>query len=529
MPSENPPKRMSCTRCQAKKIRCNRVEPRCDRCEAVGAQCTYLPRKTRSKNRRGLHDKQILQEILRRLERLENHCKIGQVADTLDVSRSMSVSSGDSDIDGPRSSLGPDLMDEDQSLVPSGRDVVHSILNGIRDDKDKLLLTSNVFCLLQHVQSRVFKNEACINVIEAAVSEVSRLQDKKERDGSVPPQLSKEQAKKWVKLYYESYQFEGFRIPLEKSFLLSIPDLLEIRHVSLDASSTLIYYNVLLQGILMDPDNTVQRGGMVRSIYQTSIGMVDDWLDQIKNTPEDLFAAYLMTSMALEGCNSELSWKIFGHACSIARALGYFSIDGDPKGPDGHICPPRESFQHRNEIERNRMRFEFWHLLRTDCLFRLSFGKPALLPEGSWAVNLPDPSITGVDDASTHFIQIHFLASMRLTLVVLKYLDWVKAESNQNAATYDSWLDDLITEVETIMADWNVEELISNAKNLIDTWFCADILFAGYRIIIVLSQAKNCNRDSYHLPRHTVDLARKSLKVFQSLMGPTVGSFWGIR
>lgn len=95
-------------------------------------------------------------------------------------------------------------------------------------------------------------------------------------------------------VYYESYQFEGFRIPLEKSFLLSIPDLLEIRHVSLDATSTLIYYNVLLQGILMDPDNTVQRGGMVRSIYQTSIGMVDDWLDQIKNTPEDLFAAYLM-------------------------------------------------------------------------------------------------------------------------------------------------------------------------------------------------------------------------------------------
>jgi hypothetical protein len=160
--------------------------------------------------------------------------------------------------------------------------------------------------------------------------------------------------------------------------------------------------------------------------------------------------------MTLEGCNSELSWKIFGHACSIARALGYFSLDGDPEGPGGHICPPQESSQHRNEVERNRMRFEFWHLLRTDCLFRVSFGKPALLPEGSWVVNLPDPSITGVDDASTHFIQVHFLASMRLTLVVLKYLDWVKAESDQNAATYDSWLDDLITEVEAILADWNV-------------------------------------------------------------------------
>jgi hypothetical protein len=70
---------------------------------------------------------------------------------------------------------------------------------------------------------------------------------------------------------------------------------------------------------------------------------------------------------------------------------------------------------------------------------------------------------------------------------------------------------------------------MSNTKESINTWFFADILFTSYRIIIVLSQAKKCNRDSYHLPRHTVDLARKSLKVFRSLMGSTVRSFWGVR
>jgi hypothetical protein len=70
---------------------------------------------------------------------------------------------------------------------------------------------------------------------------------------------------------------------------------------------------------------------------------------------------------------------------------------------------------------------------------------------------------------------------------------------------------------------------MSTTKVLIDTWFCADILFTSYKIIIILFQAKKCNRDSAHLPRRTVDLARKSLKVFQSLMGPTVRSFWGIR
>ncbi|GFF32259.1 hypothetical protein IFM46972_03488 [Aspergillus udagawae] len=440
----------------------------------------------------------------------------------------MSVSSGDTDVNDARSSTGPDLINEGQSLIPNTPDVVHSMLNGIKDDKDKLLLTSNVFCLLQHVKSQVYKNEACIKAVEAAMSEISRLENTQERDVLLPPQIPKDQAKKWVNLYYDSYQFEGFRIPLEKSFLLSVPDLLEIRHVHLDVTSRLIYYSVLLQGVLMDLDHTVQRGGIVKSLYRTSIELVPSWLDQVKDTPEDLFAAFLMISMALEGCNSELSWKIFCHACRIARALGYFSIDGNPKGPESHIRPAQESSEQKNEVEQNRMRFEFWHLLRTDCLFRLSFGKPAMLPEGSWAVNLPDPSITGVDDASTHFIQIHFLASMRLTLVVLKYLDFVNAESDQNAATYDSWMDDLIAEVEAILSNWNIEELMSTTKVLIDTWFCADILFTSYKTIIILCQAKKCNRDSAHLPRHTVDLARKSLKVFQSLMGSTVRSFWGI-
>lgn len=101
-------------------------------------------------------------------------------------------------------------------------------------------------------------------------------------------------------MYYDSYQFEGFRIPLERSFLLSVPDLLEIRHVSLDATSRLIYYSVLLQGIMMDPDDTVQKGGIVRSLYRTTIDLVDSWLDQLKNTPEDVFAAFLMVIISSE-------------------------------------------------------------------------------------------------------------------------------------------------------------------------------------------------------------------------------------
>lgn len=153
--------------------------------------------------------------------------------------------------------------------------------------------------------------------------------------------------------------------------------------------------------------------------------------------------------MMLEGCNSELSWKIFGQACTIARALGYFSVDESPNEQTFN------STEGNTEVEKNRKRFEFWHLLRMDCLFRLSFGKPACIPERSWAVNLPDPSINGVENEATRFIQIHFLASMRLNLVALKYLELVDSKPDPDTGLYDETIDSLTGEVQSLMSDWN--------------------------------------------------------------------------
>ncbi|CAL5866563.1 uncharacterized protein PFLUO_LOCUS772 [Penicillium psychrofluorescens] len=161
--------------------------------------------------------------------------------------------------------------------------------------------------------------------------------------------------------------------------------------------------------------------------------------------------------MALEGCNSELAWKMLGHACTIAKALGYFSVDGNPEEADGQrpSSLAQGSTTDETEIDKNRKRFEFWHLLRSDCLFRLSFGKPTLIPAGSWKVNFPDPTINGVDDESSRFIQIHFLASMRLTLVVMKYLDWIDAGPDPDPVLRDATVDSFLEEVQLIMSDWD--------------------------------------------------------------------------
>ncbi|KAE8418564.1 fungal-specific transcription factor [Aspergillus pseudocaelatus] len=428
-----------------------------------------------------------------------------------------------SDITGTRPAS-IDLLHGSQPQTPNTQPVIHSMLNGIKDDQARSLLSSNVFCHLRNVESRLFENETCVKAVETAMEEVERLESTREINVLDPPVITKEMAKRWVKSYYEAYQFEGFRVPLEKSFVMSIPDLLEIPHVHMDSTLKIIYYNILLQGIILDSEYLPGRGKIIQYLYQSSMMLVDDWLCHIENTLPNMFAAFVMISMTLEGCNSEMSWKIFGYACNIARALGFFSVDEQSDGQDPQSVSHSSS---ESEVDKNRKRFEFWHLLRMDCLFRLSFGKPALIPGGSWTVNFPDPTITGVDDASTRFIQIHFLASMRLTLTLLKYLD-LDVEMHQDTDVSDQALDALIAEVQAIMSDWNAEELFNSATNHVDTWFSADILFSSYKMLIVFTQSKRCNQSSQFLPRHTVDVARKSLKMFQSLMSAELHAYWGI-
>lgn len=54
------------------------------------------------------------------------------------------------------------------------------------------------------------------------------------------------------------------------------------------------------------------------------------------------------------------------------------------------------------------------------------------------------------------------------------------------------------------------------------------MLVGSYEILIVLHLSKKCDH-GHLLPYEAVNLARKSLKIFQSLLGSTSQAFWGIR
>lgn len=161
-------------------------------------------------------------------------------------------------------------------------------------------------------------------------------------------------------------------------------------------------------------------------------------------------------SLSLECCNIDLSWKALAQTCRISKALGLFSVDETPSEGDKQLSTEPESLPRQAEEERNRKRFEFWHILRMDCLFRMCYGKPTLIPAGSWKVNFPDPTINSVNHESSRFMDIHFLASMRLTLIVMKYLDWVDGGKDPDPVSHDATIDSFIDEVEPILLDWDV-------------------------------------------------------------------------
>lgn len=77
------------------------------------------------------------------------------------------------------------------------------------------------------------------------------------------------------------------------------------------------------------------------------------------------------------------------------------------------------------------------------------------MPAGSWRVNFPDPTITGVDDESSRYIQIHFLSSMRLALTSMRYFDWMKGSSDSDPVSHDAIVDRYIDEVQSILSDWD--------------------------------------------------------------------------
>ncbi|KAJ5611397.1 hypothetical protein N7510_008116 [Penicillium lagena] len=252
---------------------------------------SHEPRNT-GHHRTDIKENSALSHVIHRLERLEEHCGLEKAPDTDEHGdRSLSLPFFDMGTSRPVSS--------DISCAPTMSGVIGAILSRIKNPQSRALLLSNVFSHLRTVESCFFENERCVGAIAAAMSEIEYLQNTPANEPPASPEIPNDLAKKIIQSKF-CYQFEGFKIPLDKNFLLSIPDLLENPHIQLDYTSQIIYHTVRLQGIILDLSSHKDNGGLIRHLYRTCLALTDSWLDHIQNTPADLFAAVLMASEVIK-------------------------------------------------------------------------------------------------------------------------------------------------------------------------------------------------------------------------------------
>lgn len=80
---------------------------------------------------------------------------------------------------------------------------------------------------------------------------------------------------------------------------MSIPDLLDIPHVQLDYTSQVIYYCIILHGLMLVPDDDSTKRCVVPYLYRTCMSLADGWLNNIENSRADLFASFIMVRITL--------------------------------------------------------------------------------------------------------------------------------------------------------------------------------------------------------------------------------------
>lgn len=285
---------------------------------------------------RGVDDQNILSSILERLDRLEDHCELARLReDCTYPARSISVSSASSGMDSP---------------VPTGLNSVHGddargmirgLWNQIKNPATRPRALSGIFCYLKPLEICILQSERLNNAVDAAIDDLDSFTDYTAPIGSAPdhPIIPKHVARNWIQSmcrtlthaysilmltilseYHDCRQVNGPRTHLDKDFLMALPDLLETRHVQIDCTAQIIYYNVLLHGSLLDHEGFRTKREIVNCISESCIKIGASWLELAGSTAADLSAASIMVRSTLNSC-------IYGLG-SHANLLGIVSPRG---------------------------------------------------------------------------------------------------------------------------------------------------------------------------------------------------------
>lgn len=211
---------------------------------------------------------------------------------------------------------GLNLGHGDESGDPDARGMIRGLWDQFKDPATRSK-APGILCHLRPLENHILQSEGFKNAVDWAIEDLDPPIDYTAL-GIAPdhPIVPRDVARKWIKStflyttaclllivfseYHDCHQVTGPRTHLDKDFLMALPDLLETRHVQIDYTAQIIYYNVLLHGSMLDQEDFPTKREIVNRLSESCIRIGASWLELAGSTAADLSAACIMVRISLD-------------------------------------------------------------------------------------------------------------------------------------------------------------------------------------------------------------------------------------
>jgi hypothetical protein len=159
---------------------------------------------------------------------------------------------------------------------------------------------------------------------------------------------------------------------------------------------------------------------------------------------------------AISNHDYKLSWKFHVKSWQYVKARGIDLLD----------VTPAKTFEEENG--RDYHRYLYWHIMSTDTLFRMFWGKPNVV---RWVPNkVRPPAIFSSNNmhpsASQVTISVVWVRYTHLTVEMLNFIDNYSPDSLDGSLTHK--VDEFCIQLEQLMIEWKLEALMSAADTPVD-------------------------------------------------------------
>lgn len=180
--------------------------------------------------------------------------------------------------------------------------------------------------------------------------------------------IAPEEAKQCIEAFIEMMNTlvvpDIFATALDIDLLRSLPNIIGSPYISVDPGIHVMYFAAIHYGL-----NQLRGPGsmLTKSAYLKALEHVPAWLESPTETDMDGYTAAMSAWVAINNLDYQLSWKFHLKACHSLKSRGIDNLDATPARTV------------EEEEKRESTRYLYWHVLSTDCLFRLFYGKPTVV------------------------------------------------------------------------------------------------------------------------------------------------------